>query len=360
MQLGDLLQSGSVFEWTPGTLGSSSWRSQPRLAVLGRHGFVLIRTDSGTSASVIFRCSSLDTLRVTDLLADPRALTAGALNAFELRIEHAPDSAAPSPSNPIRICIIAGDADAKSQWLATLFEVLSSAAPPETQLEKAWVHSLLQGTLHSAAAANDFDAVRALARFGPAGLEATPLPQNIDVPPYVDVNATDADAATPLHIAATLGHSDAVSALLEAGADVHATNLDGDTPLHCAIAAGSAAAALILIVNGSPQDTRSLLGATPLAALLSLSSLLDARDDTGESAKEMRGIAEALLSHGAPSRDIDGEGFTPAHRVAMLFGSKSLVKALSRKNTDWNSRALLSRPDMVQVRRLILMTTLFS
>ena len=351
LKLGDLIYSGTVYEWngTP----SNVWRNAPRTAILGRSGFALISNSGASTPSftVVFRASSLETLRVTDLLINPHALTAGALNAFELRIESCDGgSASPSSSSsPTHISIVANDGDAKLEWIATLFGALIDAAPVDIQLDKAWSHKLLRCTLHSAAATNDVETVRAIARFGPSGIEAVALPNNIDAPPYVDINATDADAATPLHIAASLGHTDVIAALLEYGADVHATNADGDTPLHCAISAGCATAALILTVNGAPQEALSLLGATPLASLLTLSTLLDARDDTEATAKELRGVAEALLSHGAPPRDADGEGFTPAHRVGMLFGARGLVKALSRKNTNWNARALLNRLDMVQV-----------
>jgi ankyrin repeat protein len=345
MKLGDLVHSGPLFEWSHNSV--SGWRSSPRVGVLGRAGFAVVRAESNGSASVTFKASSLENLRVKDLLADPRALAAGALNAFEVFLA-APSS---SPSVPTRLSVVASDADSKSEWLGALFGALCDAASPDLQMEKGWAHAIVSGTLHSAAATNDAETVRLLARFTSSRIDSDPLPAGIDLPPVVDANSTDAEAATPLHIAATFGHADAISALLEASADVYATNSDGDTPLHCAIAAASPQAALVLTVNGAPQEALSLLGATPLASLLTLPCLLDARNDDEEPAKSMRGVAEALLSHNAPSRDADGEGFAPIHRAAMLYSSSALVKALARKGADLNARALVSNPDSAEVRR---------
>ena len=49
-----------------------------------------------------------------------------------------------------------------------------------------------------------------------------------------DINEKDADGLTPLHIAVTAGHFNAVSLLLDAQADATARNDQLNTPLHLA------------------------------------------------------------------------------------------------------------------------------
>jgi len=356
--LGTLVQSGPLFELPPGAKSADAWRGSPRVGVLGTAGFALVREAGApgapaAAATIVFRASALDALRAADLLGDARAAAAAAFNAFELSAGAPPAAdarASPPPPPPARVAVVAPDADAKAAWLAALLGALCDAAPPDVQLDRGWAHGLVRGTLHAAAAEGDAAAVRALLRFSDAALAAAPLPPSADAPPPLDASAHDTDGATPLHLAASRAHVDALAALLEGGADVFATDADGDTPLHAALAAGAADAALALTVNGAPQGARSLLGATPLAALLCAPALLDARDEKDEPARELRGVAEALLAHGAPPREADGEGFTPAHRVAMLHGSSALVKALARKGADWTARALVCRPDGADVR----------
>ena len=58
-------------------------------------------------------------------------------------------------------------------------------------------------------------------------------------------------SATPLHKAANEGHTDAVIALLKAGADVNATDEDGNTPLHWAAYFGHTDAVVALLKAGA-------------------------------------------------------------------------------------------------------------
>ena len=46
------------------------------------------------------------------------------------------------------------------------------------------------------------------------------------------LNAGDENGYTPIHAAASYGHRELISILIERGADVHARDTDGDTPLH--------------------------------------------------------------------------------------------------------------------------------
>jgi ankyrin repeat protein len=53
-----------------------------------------------------------------------------------------------------------------------------------------------------------------------------------------DTEASDADGATPLHIAAYHGHAEAVTTLVELGADIGALSGTGETPLQLSIRKG--------------------------------------------------------------------------------------------------------------------------
>jgi ankyrin repeat protein len=364
LALGPLLHAAPLYE---GALGAAAgaWRAAPRTGVLGELGFALLRADG----AVVFAADAA-ALRVHDVLGDARALAAGALNGVLLSRAPPPGAGAllgggsgsggASPASPASpalprgalatVLAVAPDADAKTAWLAAFYTCVTRAAPAEAQLEADWPHALLTGTLHAAAAAGDADALRALLRFTDAALMRAPLPPGVDAPPPADVHAADADGATPLHVAARAGAAEAVGALLEAGADAGAADADNETALHAAIGRGHCAAALALVVNAAPLGARSLLGATPLAALLAAAPLADARDAADEPARELRGLAEALLSYGAPASDADGEGFAPAHRVAALHGAEALVKALAKAGADFNARALLATPDGAEVR----------
>lgn len=48
-----------------------------------------------------------------------------------------------------------------------------------------------------------------------------------------DVNITDEDGDTPLHLSAKFGHFETIKALLSAAARPDIRNNEGDTPLHC-------------------------------------------------------------------------------------------------------------------------------
>ena len=80
------------------------------------------------------------------------------------------------------------------------------------------------------------------------------------------VNAVERRSKTPLHLAATLGHSQCLQFLLNEGASVHAES-DGEwTPLHCACESSrdSVNAVTMLLDYGAVLHRKTRSGATPL------------------------------------------------------------------------------------------------
>ncbi len=61
------------------------------------------------------------------------------------------------------------------------------------------------------------------------------------------------------------GRTEALKALLEAGADVNIGDNDGDTALHLAAEMGHAAVVEALLAAGSPQGVQNVQGQTALA-----------------------------------------------------------------------------------------------
>src|SRR5262245_30841861 len=81
-----------------------------------------------------------------------------------------------------------------------------------------------------------------------------------------DVNAAEADGATPLHLAAEREDRDVVRALLERGANPQAPNRYGVTPLSVAAATGNAAVLTLLLDAGADPNTTAAEAETALMA----------------------------------------------------------------------------------------------
>ena len=78
------------------------------------------------------------------------------------------------------------------------------------------------------------------------------------------VYATDVDGYTPLHWAASEGHTEIAQALLDNGADIEARGSSGYTPLHWAAQNGQTEIAQALITARADVNARDRSGVTPL------------------------------------------------------------------------------------------------
>lgn len=122
-----------------------------------------------------------------------------------------------------------------------------------------------------------------------------------------DVNATDNDGFTPLHLAAMNGYADKARYLLEHGASLQALTKQKTTPLHLAAERRRFDAGLLDLLSGPPNarnvNPRDAEGRTPLYRAV------DA--DNAESVKW-------LIDHGADPNLATSRGEMPLDRALLL------------------------------------------
>ena len=137
-------------------------------------------------------------------------------------------------------------------------------------------------------------------------------------------------AETPLHVAASAGHSGILSLLIEHGADMNDKDSDGNTPLHEASMEGKLEAGQFLINRGADIDVpnnynyTALLHATInghvelVRMLLDSGALIDARGNFGQTSLHRAahngsiGTVRLLLERGADVDVRDEFGDTPS------------------------------------------------
>ena len=81
-----------------------------------------------------------------------------------------------------------------------------------------------------------------------------------------DVNLSDHEGLSPLHVAALENYDYLISVLIDSGAELDVKDVFGYTPLHLAADQGSFNAAQNLVFAGANVNNRSEWGGTPLHA----------------------------------------------------------------------------------------------
>ena len=112
-----------------------------------------------------------------------------------------------------------------------------------------------------------------------------------------NVNARGGIQVTPMNVAASEGHANILSLLLDHGADVDGRDNEGSTPLHRALIKGKLEAAQCLLDRGADINAREGNGRTPLHWAVSFTSVQSVR---------------FLLEHGADANASSDTGKTPS------------------------------------------------
>jgi hypothetical protein len=139
-----------------------------------------------------------------------------------------------------------------------------------------------------------------------------------------DVNARGGEKVTPMHAAASAGHSNILFLLTEHGADVNDEDERDKTPLHRASENARMEAGQFLLDSGADIDAGIL---TPLSRAAS---------------KGHAEFARMLLEHGAMIDAPDGIGRTPLH-WAVIMGKTQVVRLLLDHGADVNARDITGK-----------------
>lgn len=191
--------------------------------------------------------------------------------------------------------------------------------------------------LHNLASAGETEAIEILVRENPG----------------VDVDVTDENNDTPLHIAARKGHCEALRVLSRLEADIDSYKLFNDkTPLHCAIEGGQLDAAETLLELGATVDSFDYMRVTPLGyaceyghteiarrllmanANVHHSDLEDLQALHKAASHDLPELIALLLEYGAdPNVLADARHRTPLHQAASR-GNALAVRALLAGNAN--------------------------
>ncbi|CAG0899969.1 unnamed protein product [Cyprideis torosa] len=169
------------------------------------------------------------------------------------------------------------------------------------------------------------------------------------------------DRVTPLHYAATLGHTSSVTCLLEMGAPVDATEKDKWRPLHFACGGGHTPCVELLLSAGADINARDRVGRVPLhhcimeghrsvvLLLLGRGAEVDRRDEIGMTPLLwacMQGhvsIARDLVAHGADVNASERRGETPLIKASERGHVEMVEYLVTETNVDLEARDMFGR-----------------
>jgi ankyrin repeat protein len=167
------------------------------------------------------------------------------------------------------------------------------------------------------------------------------------------VNARGGVEVTPMHVAASAGHSDILSLLLEHGADLGGQGQDAGTPLHRASAGGKVEAGQSLLDRGADINALDDTDWTPLILaamhghvefarmLLKRGAKIDARSFSRRTSlhfavqKNSIQLVQLLLEHGADVNARDNAGETPSQ-----FGSARHHPEIAELLSEYGARSI--------------------
>ncbi|KAF8492428.1 hypothetical protein F5888DRAFT_1949837 [Russula emetica] len=167
------------------------------------------------------------------------------------------------------------------------------------------------------------------------------------------VNARGGFEVTPLHVAASAGHSNILLLLIEHGADVNGQGIYGDTPLHRASVKARLEAGQFLLNRGADIDVQNRYNNTALIyatgsghaefarMLLDRGAMVDAPGVFGKTSLHYAAeigraeIVRLLLERGADTHVRDQNGKTPSE-FGLQKGHHEIVELLS----DYNSSSV--------------------
>uniref|UniRef100_A0A673Y594 Protein phosphatase 1 regulatory subunit 16A n=1 Tax=Salmo trutta TaxID=8032 RepID=A0A673Y594_SALTR len=168
------------------------------------------------------------------------------------------------------------------------------------------------------------------------------------------VNACDSELWTPLHAAATCGHTALVQLLVQSGAELLAVNADGNMPYDlCEDEATLELLEMVMAEQGITQDrinqcrgAKEMEVLTDLRALVQSGADLNAQDDNRATLLHLAAangyllVGELLLEHQAKVEEKDTDGWTPLH-AASCWGQVQMVELLVAHGASLNTKSVL-------------------